>query len=86
MRSRGPPSAAALRERPVKRQPEEVAVGPGTVAAAAPGDRCTGRVSEEAVALCGGGRARRRQRLQFLPQQQLQQLGEPDARKIRTRT
>lgn len=61
-------------------------MGPATVAAAAPGDRCTRRAREEAAALCGGGRARRRQQLQFLPQQQLQQLGESVARKIPTRT
>lgn len=62
-------------------------MGSGTVAAAAPGDRCTRRAREEAVALLsGGGGARRRQQLPFLPQLQLQQLGKLVARKIRTLT
>lgn len=62
-------------------------MGSGTVAAAAPGDRCMRRAREEAVALLsGGGGARRRQQLQFLPQLQLQQLGKLVVRKIRTLT
>lgn len=70
IRGRGAPSAAGLQERPAKRPPDEAALGLRTVAAATPSDRCV-RAREEAVALSGGGRARRRQQLQFLPQQQI---------------
>ena len=59
---------------------------PGTVTAAAPGDRCVKRAKEAVALLSGGGRVRGRQQLQYLPQRQLQLLGELVARKTRTRT
>ena len=58
----------------------------GAVAAAAPGDRCVRRAKEAVARLSGGGRARGRRQLGYLPQQQLQLLGELVARKTRTRT